>query len=110
MSKGTTPKRLSTVDKNTFGTLCQIRLIRGGHKSTDLAGIVLQTLSEHLFSWYIVIKCLVLPIQDGQPCLKNLTLKNSQLALSAIFWPDDMRLQIRKRIGIRTLFYQLQIR
>ena len=110
MSKGTTPKRLSTVDKNTFGTLYRIRLIRGGHKSTDLAGIVLQTLSEHLFSWYIVIKCLVLPIQDGQPCLKNLPLKNSQFAPSAIFWPDDMRLQIRKRIGIRTLFYQLQIR
>ena len=58
MSKGTTPKRFSTVDKNTFGTPCQIRLIRGGHKSTDLAGIVLQTL-----------------IQDGQPCLKNLPLK-----------------------------------
>ena len=52
----------------------------------------------------------MLPIQDGQPCLKNLPLKNSQFALSAIFWPDDMRLQIRKRIGIRTLFYQLQIR
>ena len=49
MSKGTTPKRFSTVDKNTFGTPCQIRLIRGGHKSTDLAGIVLQTLSEHFF-------------------------------------------------------------
>ena len=94
MSKRTTPKRLSTMDKNTFGTLCQKRLIRGGHKCTDLAGIVLQTLSEHLFSWYIVIKCLVLPIQDGQPCLTNLQFKDSQFALRAIFWPDDMILQI----------------
>ena len=45
----TTPKHFSTVDKSTFGTPCQIRLITGGYKSTDVAGIVLQTLSEHLF-------------------------------------------------------------
>ena len=77
---------------------------------------MLQSLSENLFPSihiYIVIKCHCLPNQDGQPCLKNSPLKIVSLiskALSAIFWPNDMRLKIRKCIEISALFYQLQIR
>ena len=74
-SKGTTPKRFSTVDKNTFGTPCQIRLIRGGPQIYWLNRNSASNSVRTLFPWYIVIKCLVLPIQDGQPCLKNIPLK-----------------------------------
>ena len=75
MSKGTTPKRFSTVDKNTFGTPCQIRLIRGGPQIYWLSRNSASNSVRTPFPWYIVIKCLVLPIQDGQPCLKNIPLK-----------------------------------
>ena len=44
-----------------------------------------------------------LPIQDGQPHIRNFPLKMVSLiskALIIIFWPDKMRLEIRKCIGI----------
>ena len=56
--------------------------------------------------------CQGLPIQDGQPRIKNFPLKMVNLiskALIIIFLPDEMRLEIRKCIGISKVLQSVQI-